>query len=142
MGLKDIIIGVLLVGIFALAMITFAYQTQIDNNADNNILNEPSFKGLNNTLSDNLQIVRSDAQEQRENFETQEATGGDEGFSLTSVVSVVKKFTSMMFGTFNIITGVLSDVLGIPSIVINLIGGILIVLMVLLSWRVIKAGGT
>lgn len=139
---KETVIGVVLVGVFALALLTFVYQAQVENNVADNIMNEPSLSGLNDTLTSNLEGVRGEAQDQREGFESDEAFIGDEGFGLTSIIGVTKKFTSLMFGTFNIVTGGIANILGIPAIVINVIVGALIITILLLGWRVIKAGGT
>lgn len=135
------IIGAVLVSLFAFALINFAYFSQIDNGASSNILDDPTFSGLNKTLSDNLKNVRGTTTTQSGNLDSQTATAGqDEGFSLTSIVSTVTSFKSMLFSSYNIITTALGTVFGIPSIVLNVIGGLLLATILILLWGVIKAG--
>lgn len=142
MGFKEIVLGIVIVGLFALSLITFGGQVAINNNASQNILDDPAISGFNETLRGHLQGIESSAQNQREVFENQEAQGGaDEGFSLTSIVSISKTFIGTAISTFNLIFGVVADVLGIPPIVFNVILGGIIIVILIFTWRLIKAGG-
>ena len=143
MTLTDKIIGAVMVGVFVLALLMFGYSAQIENNVNITILDDPHFAGVNDTFSSTLGDVRGDAIQQRENFEGQTPqAGADEGFGLLTIPRPVAKFTSLMFSSFGLVTNLLENVFGIPSIVFNVLGGLLVVIVVLLGWRVIKAGGT
>lgn len=144
MGLKEVLIGVVLVGLFSFAMITFGGQTYINNASNTSILDDPALKGFNTTIRNNLGNIESQAQTEREKVERQEAIGGtsDSGFSLTSIVSVVTSFWGTAIGTTNLIFTALSNILGIPKIVFNIIMGSLIIVVLLLGWKVIRSGGT
>ena len=48
----------------------------------------------------------------------------------------------MMFAFIKLVTNLLDVVFGIPSVVFNVMGGLLIIIIVIFGWRVIKAGGT
>ena len=144
MGFKEIIVGIVIIALFSLSLITFGTQLAINNNATNNILNDPSLSQLNKTLSDELKTIKSTSQTEREVFEQQEAQGGsqDEGFSLTSIVAIVKTFFSTAISSFNLIFIVLSDIFGIPALVFDILLGIIIIIILILIWRLIKVGGT
>lgn len=142
MGFKDIIIGVVLAGLFALSLLTFGINLATENNSANSIVNESIILPFNETLHDNLEAVKSTSESQRNSLENQEAQGGDEGFSLTTIPTILFNFTSLMFGTFQILIHSISQVLGIHPIVINVIVASLVITIVILTWRVIKAGGT
>ena len=141
MGFLDKIIGAVLVGVFALALLTFGYQAQIENGTNGTILDDPHFEGLNNSFSSNLNTIRGDAGDQRDNFENQDPQTGDEsGFGLLTIPRNIAKFTSMMFSSVNLVSNLLEDVFGIPSVVFNILGGLLTIIMLLPGWRVIKSG--
>jgi len=143
MGFKDIIIGVVIIGVFLLAMINFAVFVSI-NNGGGSILNDPALSNVNNSLYSELNDIQQTAQTQREVFEQQEAQGGssDEGFSLTAIVGISKTFLSVAVSSINLIFTVFTDVLGIPPIVLNVILGAIILTTLILIWSVIKAGRT
>lgn len=143
MGFKDNIIGIVLVGLFALSILIFATGTAVNNGSDLFLGNQPSVSKLNSTLQTQLEGFEETVQSQREGFENSPPqSSGDEGFGLTSIVSNIKSFTSLAFGTFNIIMGAFSDILGIPKVVLNIILGALVITLLLLGWSVIKAGRT
>ena len=143
MGFLDKVSGAILVVVYVFALLMFGYTAQLDNNVNNTILDDEHFAGINDTLSSTLGDVRGDAQAQRNVTESQEPLiSFDQGFGLLTIPKNIAKFTSMMFSSFNLVTGLLEDVFGIPSLVFNVIGGLLIVVVLILGWRVIKVGGT
>ena len=143
MGFLDKIIGSVLVGVFVLALVMFGYSAQIENDVTDTILNDEHFAGINDSFSSTLGEIRGDAETQRTNFEDQEPQiGGDDTFGLFTWPRSIAKFSYMMFSSCRLVTSLLEDVFGIPSIVFNVLGGLLMVVMLVLGWRVLKAGGT
>lgn len=143
MGFLDKISGSILVGVFVLAIVMFGYSAQIDNNVNSTIFDDPHLEGINNSFDSNLRNVRGNAEKQRNITENQDPqAGGDDGFGITTIPKNIAKFTSMMFSSFNLVTGLLESVFGIPSVVFNVLAGLLIIVIVILGWRVIKSGGT
>lgn len=143
MTLTDKVIGAVLVGVFVLSLLMFGYGAQLDNNVNDTILDDPHFSGVNESFASILGDVRGDAQTQRDNFEAQSPQiSGDEGFGLLTIPRNVAKFTSIMFSSFGLVTNLLEDVFGVPSVVFNVLGGLLVIVILLLGWKVIKAGGT
>ncbi len=144
MGIKELSIGLILVGLFAFALVTFAYQSQIENNVNPTILddpNYPAFAGLNDSLSANLQSDAKIAVDSRGDFEEQQGSTGEAG-TVATIFSPVKNFGSFVFGTFNILKNSIAPVIGINGIVLTVIGGALSLIIALLIWRTLRAGGT
>lgn len=144
MGFTNFTIGIVITAVFALALINFAVITPINNNAQDNILNDPSLAGINDTLYNSLSGIQDTAQTQREVFEQQEAQGGssDEGFSLTAIVGTGKTFMSTAVLSFNIIFTIIADVFWVPLLVINVLLGAVIITALNLIWSLIKQGRT
>lgn len=144
MGFTNFTIGIVIASVFALALINFAVLTSVNNNAQNNILSDPSLAGINDTLANSLSGIQSTAQTQREVFEQQEAQGGssDEGFSLTAIVGTGKTFISTAVLSFNILFTLIADVFGVPPLIINVLLGAVIITALILIWSVIKQGRT
>lgn len=142
MGLKEVFIGVIIVLLFSLSAITFGSKLLIDNNAQNNILDDPSLSGFNDSLGDYLGDIEQNSQTQREAIEGQEAQGGstDEGFGLTSIVGAVFTFFSTSVNGLNLIFSLI--LLLVPPMVLNVLLGLFIMVVVILAWRTFKVGGT
>jgi hypothetical protein len=143
MGFLDKITGTIIVGVFVFALLMFGFFAQTENNVTETILDDEHFAGVNDTFSSTLDDVREESQTQRNITESQDPqidTG--EGFGILTIPKNVAKFTSLMFSSFNLVTNLLENVFGIPAIVFNVLGGLLIIIIVILGWRVIKAGGT
>lgn len=143
MGFLDKIIGSVLVGVFVLSLLMFGYTAQLDNNVNDTILDDQHLSGVNDSFNEILGDVRQEAQTQRNVTESQEPLiSFDQGFGLLTIPKNVAKFTSLMFSSFNLVTGLLENVFGVPAIVFNVLGGLLIIVIIILGWRVIKVGGT
>lgn len=144
MGLKEIFIGVIIVTIFALSILTFGSNLLINNNAEQNLIDDPALSGLNESLSEYLGGIQDTAQTQREATESQEAQGGsaDEGFGLTAIVGALFTFFGTAISSLNLLFVVISDVIGIPPLILNVILGLFIIALIIYIWRTIKVGGT
>lgn len=141
MGFRDLVLGVVLAGLFVISMLTFGIGFAGDNNANQSIVDAPFIAPLNDSLQSNLEGVKTITEGQRESFESQEAQGGvDQGFGLTSIVGVIFTFTGMLFTTFQILINTLSIAIGFPPLVVDIIVGAVILTIVLMGWRVIKTG--
>jgi hypothetical protein len=143
MGFKDIAIGSIMTLVFAMAILTFGTKLAVDNNSNINILDDPSLRALNNSAFGSLSEVQGTIQTQRENFETEKAQkdSQSDNFGLTAIIGNLKTFFSIGISGFNAIFIAISVLLGIPPIILNILSGVIILILILLSWRVIKVGG-
>lgn len=144
MGLKETTVSVALIGIIMVAILTFIISYQTANGSGPTILDEAGFSEFNTNLTDGLTGFRGSIANTTSDFYSAEPVvgGGDDGFGLTNIFGVVKNFVSLTFATINVIGSLLSEVLGINLIVLNVLGGAMILTLALLVWRVVKAGGT
>ena len=141
MAFKDFAVGVVLAGLFTIALLTFGVGFAGENNANQSIADERLIAPFNDSLQANLEGIKGITEGQREAFESQEAQGGqDQGFGLTSIVGIIFTFTSMMFTTFGIIINTVSSAIGLSPLVVDIIIGAMILTIVLLGWKVIKTG--
>lgn len=142
MGFKDITVAIPLAALFVLSLIVFGYSMQINNGVNDTFINNSNIQRLNTGLQSNLTGFQTEAQAKRTTFEgqTQQVGTADQSNGI-GFFDQVKGFSSLMFGTYNVMTSGISNILGIPALVINIIGGALVITMLLLGWRVIRAGG-
>ena len=136
---RGIIITFLLVGLFAFALINFSTQFSYDNNLNQSILNAPSFSSLNDDLEESLSSSQTVAETQREGFETETQSEQSGFLSLGSIRDAGKAFTGTTVVMLNILTGGFLSELGIPTVIFTILGSILLISLVFLGWRLIKA---
>ena len=142
---KNTIIAFVLVGLFAFALISFAVQFQTDNNTNSSLLNNEALNSTFGDIKTNLGDVKNDSQKQREGFEEDKLSSGFGELVMFTILNSVRKFMSMVIQVPNLIFGLISDTLGFDkgggmSTVIGVIMGIIIISLVLLAWRTVKAG--
>jgi len=140
---KDIIVGIIIAGLFTLTMFGFMINLETTNDAPNSILNEPAIAELNQSLTERLENVQSDSETQRQNLENQapEVTG-DEGFGLTAIVGTLFTMIGSSFLIVQVLSNSITSIIGIPAIFVNVVIGSLVVIMLILLWRVIKGSGS
>lgn len=139
-SLRDIFFSFALVGLFIVATITFVGQFQVENNAEISIYDN---EVINRTLGDfntNLDQDATNLTGQKNTFDAEIPERGFGTLLIFSIVTVAQSFVNGIITTYNTLVVLPASVLGIPSIVMNVLTSILIVSMVLLSWRVIRLG--
>ena len=142
MGFNDKIIGMVLIGLFAIALLTFGVTFGADNPSSNTILNHSSVSGFNNSLYSEMYNVKNVSEDQFGAVSDQPpASGGDDTFSLFALPGTIWKFVTLGYDTIGLVFSSMEEVLGIPAIVINVIAGSLLIVLLIFAWRTIKAGG-
>lgn len=129
-----------LIGIFVFSMLSFGITLQLDNGVTDPITNNPVINSTFNRLESNLSSYGSQTQAQRASFESEIPERGFGTLIIFSIVSVGQKFTAIIITTYNILIVLPASILGISPVVISVLGSILIVTLLLLVWRVIRAG--
>ena len=137
---RGIIITFLLVGLFAFCLINFSMQVSYNNNLNQSITDSSSFSAVNNNLTESLGGSQTVAETQRKGFEIETQSEQPGFLSLGSIRDAGKAFTGTTVVMFNILTGGFLPDLGISSIIPTVLGAILLITLVFLGWRVIKAG--
>lgn len=140
MSFREILINFSLIGIFMLAFITFAVQMTDDNSANNTLIQNPLINSTFNKLQSNLSVFQSNAQGQRENYESESPASGFGTLIIFGIIGFAKIFTGMVLGISNILFGAASSVLGIDPIVIGVFVSLLIATLIIYGWRLAKTG--
>ncbi len=130
-----------LIGILVLATLSYIIVLQQENEVTDTILSNTVINNTFSSLQSNLSAVEGETQTQRESFESEIPERGFGSLLIFSIVSVGQKFTAIIISTYNILIVLPASILGVPSIVISVLSSILIVTLILLIWRVIRAGG-
>ena len=134
-GISGMIISFILVGLFALAFITFIYQTSLDNNPQSELLTEPVMNQTFNSLNETLNSYQTIAEEQKNLTFSENPLIATFGLVSFAIVGAGRIFSNIIMGTFNIITTMLFNVIGIPPIIFGIIFTIIIITVVFLLWR-------
>lgn len=137
---KDVFITFTIVGIFMFAMISFVFELQDSNGVINTIKENELLNNTFNRLETNLSTFGSQAQTQKDNFESEIPERGFGTLIIFSIVTVAQKFTGMVIAIYNTMVLLPASVLGIPPIVVSGFNAIVLIILVLLSWRVIRLG--
>ena len=128
--------GLLIFGILAMVI-----GFQNDNNSPEKISDIPLLNDSFNNLSNDLAGFNTQAQSQRELFETERPTSGFGSLILFSIVSGGKVFTGMTIGVFNLLIRLPATFFGISPIIVSVLSTILIVIVILGLWSLYKLGG-
>lgn len=139
MTFKNLLIAVVLIGLFSLALISFAFQSQIDNGV-NTLINDPTMNYTNYSLYRTLNSASNTSQTNLNATNTDDVTMGVGGLLYLSIVGVLRTFTSTISSTYNIISSVMLDQFRIPPIVLTTLMTLLLILVVFLMWRNIRTG--
>ena len=139
-SLKGMIIAIILIGLYAVAMLSFVTFVAEENDADINITENEAVSNAMGGLIEKLNETETIANTQRNNTES-DTKSQETGFlSLGSIIGSVKVFTGMFVGVFNLIGQVAQKTLNIPPLVLSVITAILIITMIFFGWRLIKVG--
>jgi len=130
-----------LIGLFVYAGISFIVTTQRENNVDLTILDNEIINRTYRNLEIDLSEAGTEVQGQRETFESEIPERGFGSLIIFGIVSVAQKFMGMIISIYNIFIVLPSAILGIPKIVTSVLSAILLVTLILLAWKVYRAGG-
>ncbi len=137
---REVFVTFALIGIFVLAGISFIVQTQLDNDVENTILENEVINKTYTNLETDLSDFGSETQTQKESFESEIPERGFGSLIIFAIIGVGQKFTGMITGIYNIFIVLPASILGISPVVIGVFTAMLIVSLILLAWRVYRAG--
>jgi hypothetical protein len=139
MGLREYIASAILVGLFLIALINFANYGALDNNG-RNIMDMPSINKSFGSMTNSLTGFSQDTGTQLNATSTETPTTSFGSLVLNSIVGAGRVFTGSVLGVYNVINVFMIETLGIPSIVLNILLGIIIVSLIFFMWRAIRLG--
>ena len=138
---REVFVTFALIGVFVFAGISFIVQTQVDNDVENTILEN---EVINKTFTDfetDLGNFGPNTTEQKGSFDSEIPERGFGSLIIFAIIGVGQRFTGMVIGVYNIFIVLPASILGLPPVVISVLGSILTVSLILLAWRVYRAGG-
>jgi len=140
---RQLLVSVILVGLFIFAFINMGIQLSNNNDANISIMDDPainkSFGEINETLSE----LDEKAEERRLAFAEEQSSIATGYFILGSIFKTGTVFLSSIVGLTTGIFELISTSLGlggVGSIVIGVFSGLIIITVVLLLWRLYKVG--
>lgn len=143
-GFKDVVVTIILVGLFGFALFAFAMQTQADNEVESPIKNEPLINETYNSLGGNVSSFRNRADTQNEVFEQDNPKAEFGSLVFSSIPGMLKVIRNSVLGIPNLIINLTSKYLfgGNTTLAVITTGlvGILVLILILAAWRVIRLG--
>ena len=134
-GFKRLLFGLILFVLFASLILSLAID--FGNNYDRSV-DEIGGGALNLTLfEESADSIEGSASSYRERFEGGEIEDVDDP---SGVFSIVTDMITMVTTPFGLISQVASNLLGVPSIMINVMLGLLSISLILAIWSVLRKG--
>lgn len=145
MAIKDLAISLVLIGLFAFALLSFGIGLAADNNANQSISDDPRINTFQENVSNQLGSYNTQVQGSSEVFSEDTPTVGGESLQLTSVSKIWSSIVSIPKAVYSLTIGLILDKIfgGTGSsfaIVFTVISSILVVLIILFSWAWIRGG--
>lgn len=149
MGFKSLIIGLILAGLFAIALLNFGTQVANDNPSNNSLLNSPDLVGLQGNLTGDIGDYTEEVNGSQESFAKDLPIIGSFVVPLESVTTIWKSFTTIPKRIYNLIAGIASDgVFGGAgesgglgfAIIFTTVGTIIVFLIIVYAYKWIKQG--
>jgi hypothetical protein len=139
-GIRTIATSMALVALFFFCMLAFAVQTQTNNPTNSSLSTDPNFNATYQSISGAVASTSTVANATSSTFNSENPVISFGQIVMLSIVGVYKLITSTVISAFNIIAGISMTYLGIPPVVIGVIGGILVITLTLLAWRLWRWG--
>lgn len=91
-------------------------------------------------FNDSITSVEQNAKDLKTSFDRGSVWSALAGVVVEGVFGIAKDMISMILAPFDILSDILSDVLGVPSFVTSVLLGLLILGLVFAVWRLLKIG--
>lgn len=135
---KNILIGLILIGLFGILILSAVVQTGSDYG-----MNTSSIVGGSLSLqkfNDSISSVSSNAQAMNERFVKGNVWSAIAGVVVEGIFGIAIDIFKMMMLPFGLIQDVLVDVLGVPVFVTDILLALFIFAVIFAVWRLIKVG--
>lgn len=140
MSFREILIVTLLIGASIFAFISFAYSTQIQNQANSTILSDPSMNASFGSLTRQLVRVPLTTQGQLNATSTEPVTVGFGSIISFAIVGTGRIFTGTITGIYQIFYNLLVQKFGISEIVMQVFLSIILIIIIFSIWRYVRIG--
>jgi hypothetical protein len=132
---KGILTGLVLFVLFSSLILTVAVDFGADNGRSASEIGGGSFNL--SVFENSANSIEGNASAYRTRFESGDVNDVDDA---SGIFSIVTDMINMITTPFRLLSQVLSNILGVPSIFINVILGLLAIALILAIWSLIKKG--
>jgi len=143
-GIKNIIVSFILIGIFAMSMITFGIQTGIDNSSNISIADDLRIQSFNSSLYNSQKSYTSDVGSANAAFNQSEPTRGSEGLQLLAIPSIVKTLIKTPVTIYNLTFGFVIDTIfgsnPLFDVIFTMLSALIIGIVIMYMWKFIRGG--
>lgn len=134
----------LLFGLILFALFTTLILTAVVNQGG--LYGKDTTQVLGNDLSltkfnDSISTIGSTGQSLRTKFERQSPFSAVTGVLITGVFDIAKSMVTLVITPFSYLMSILTNVLGVPMFVANVLLGLFIFAIILAVWSLLKIGG-
>ena len=134
---KGILFGLILTSLFAVLLIGSAVtQGKLYDRETSEIELALNYKGFNDSVS----TVEQTSENLRESFEKQSIWSSIAGIVVSGLFDIAKSMVLMVTFPFSLIAGIIINVLHIPSLVANVLVGLLTLGIIFGIWKLLKIG--
>ncbi len=140
MKFNEMFVTFSLLGLIIFGTLTFMVSLQTQNGLTENILDDSVINKTYTNLSSKLIQSSDTANTTKTAFEKDIPEPSTFALVIFATIGVVQTITGMVLGVYNILIVLPATKLGIPQVVINVIGSLVIVSLVLGAWRLYRAG--
>lgn len=135
------VFGLILAGLFMISMVNFGVTFVQQQGGNVTLLDDPIVRNATDGLNISLFKIRDTSEDQATAFEDEPQKEEADAFEPTrSILGTIRQIPSLVKGIYNVIAGFVEQGLGIPRIVVTVIGGMLALFFVLAGWKVWRAG--
>lgn len=137
-SLKSIIFGFVVITLFATLLITVVNDQGVLYEKDTTQITGGSLgiSGFNNSV----QGFSTTAESLRERFENQNIFVALGDVVISGLFDIAVDMAKMILTPFTLVSNILTNILGVPSFVTNVIMGLLVLSIIFAIWRLIKVG--
>ena len=132
---KSILVGLVLFVAFSWLILTVAVDFGAEYGRDASEIGEGSLNVVDFQTS--AEGVEGSAQSYRQRFESGDVDDIDDASGIFSIASDI---INMITTPFKLLSQILVNIFGIPSLIINVVLGLLAISLILGIWRVLRAG--
>ncbi len=146
-GFKEMIVSMILLSVILFAFVNFGSNLAIENKTNVSILDNDAINDSINNIRTELSGLKDDTESNKKSFFNDIPLINAFSFPIISIFGVIKIVTTGFFtDLFEIIIELIKIVFGLDDndsaskVIFGAFTSILIIIMVLLSWRVFRAG--
>ena len=131
--------AIILVGLFVFAIGNFIVTTQLSNNINDTILNDPNFNSTFTSLQEDLEGIQGKGQSQQDSIDSDVPTKGNTNLILDSA-SGIRRFVASAISVTDLTFGLIASTIGVSSTVLSVFLGLILLIGGILLIRVIRVG--